>query len=202
MKKIFITTFLLFSICFSVFAQRRFPDISPKDLPVELVDKLNINEDVEKKLNKAYVRLQEDVINTMIIAKKEGDINQEDLKVELNGYRQKHLKKVKDFMPDTAYTTYEEFIMLDRRERREYILVLKLKLTPDQKEKYDAIQASNEQVISKIKEQYKGDREAMRDALIPLKKQQFQMLAQVLTEEQMEILKASVPKRGNRQPID
>lgn len=199
MKKIIITAFFL---CVSSigFAQRDFSSFTPKKLPEVITEQMTLDQDTEKKLNKSYVKLQEDVINTMILAKQEREVDKATIRKEIGDIRAKHLKKTKELLSEKDYATYSSFVIMERKERKDYIVQLKLKLTPDQKEKFDAINASNEQVIAKIRKEHRGDREGMRAALMPIMKQQYQMYAQFLTEEQMEILKSSIKmKKGKEQ---
>lgn len=198
MKKIIVTTFIL---CVSIisYAQRDFSSFSPKDLPEVITEQMTLDQATEKKLNKSYVKLQENVINTMILSKQSEDVDKATIKKEIGDIRTKHLKKIKELLNEKDYSTYNSFIMMDRKERQEYVLQLKLKLTPDQKEKFEAINASNEQVIAKIRKEHRGDREGMREALKPIMKQQYQMYAQFLTEEQMEILQSSRKGRKSKE---
>ncbi|AZQ63705.1 hypothetical protein EI427_16185 [Flammeovirga pectinis] len=199
MKKFIVTAFIL---CVSIigYAQRGFSSFSPKELPEVITEQMTLDKDTEKKLNKSYIKLQEDVINTMILAKQEGEVDKATIKKEIGDIRAKHLKKAKGLLDEKDYSTYSSFVLMERKERQEYIVQLKLKLTPDQKEKFDAINASNEQVIAKIRKEHRGDREGMKEALMPIMKQQYQMYAQFLTEEQMEILKSlRKMKKGREQ---
>ncbi|MBD0404776.1 hypothetical protein [Flammeovirga sp. EKP202] len=196
-----IFTFLLLSLSSITFAQRNFPSFTAQEFPEELSKELKLDESTEKKIGKLYIRLQEDVMNTIMIARKDGETDRAKIKAETDELRDKHLTKVKGILDTETYASYEKFMLMERGEKQAYLLELKLELTTDQKEKYDAINASSKQVFQQIREQHKGDREAMKEALEPVMKQHEMMLSQVLTEEQMIIYKEAreaMKKKGRR----
>ncbi|OHX67187.1 hypothetical protein [Flammeovirga pacifica] len=201
MKK-YITTLLILMLTITAYGQRgpRFFMKGPQELPSELVEELQFDDTETKKVNKAFMKFQEDVMTMMMLAKEEGEVDREEMKKESDKLKLKHLEKTKGLLDDQKYEQYKAFVLMEMREQQQYILELKLRLTPDQKEKYDAITASSKATFTQLREQFEGDREGMREAMQKVQKQQMMMLSSVLTEEQMTIYKESMQqRRGRRQ---
>ncbi|MBB3699638.1 hypothetical protein KMW28_00885 [Flammeovirga yaeyamensis] len=200
--KRYSTTLLILMLSITVYGQRgpRFFMKGPQELPSELVEELQFDDTEKKKVNKAFMKFQEDVMTMMMLAREEGEVDRDEMKKESDKLKLKHLEKVKDLLDDQKYEQYKTFVLMEMREQQQYILELKLKLTPDQKEKYDAITASSKATFTQLREQFEGDREGMREAMQKVQKQQMMMLSSVLTEKQMTIYKESMQqRRGKRQ---
>ncbi|ANQ50405.2 hypothetical protein MY04_3037 [Flammeovirga sp. MY04] len=198
----YITTLLILMLSITVYGQRgpRFFMKGPQELPSELVEELQFDDTEKKKVNKAFMKFQEDVMTMIMLAREEGEVDRDEMKKESDKLKLKHLEKVKDLLDDQKYEQYKTFVLMEMREQQQYILELKLKLTPDQKDKYDAITTSSKATFTQLREQFEGDREGMREAMQKVQKQQMMMLSSVLTEEQMSIYKESMQqRRGRRQ---
>lgn len=192
----YILTFVATVISIASFAQHGgSPMGGESQLSEEFLHSLNINEKQENELQTAFINYQKKVSKLHESTNNE-KLDRTAIQKKITVLKKQHLEEVKSLLSNDVFKQYADYTLMNRRKQKQYLLEMKLHLTIEQKKQYDAINASVNQITSKLRKEYQGDRAAMFKALEPVNNKKKQMMSKVLSEEQMKIyVESTIRKR-------
>ncbi len=185
----FITCQILFVFLFSLpcMSQRPEKDAGQSHgLPREFMSSLQLSKEQAKTLSFQYQHYQK-LIKDSLTSFSEEESNNRALVYSVTKYfRSQHLEEVRSRVDTASFETYQSFLMMNDTQKEAFLLVQKLKLTPEQHKKYDAVTMAAQQVNAQLIMQYYADR-AIWERMMEIKEKTHQMMSEFLSEEQMKI---------------
>lgn len=164
-------------------------------LPREFVATLNLERFQGKELSMAYTSYSKELDSLKVNPDGQQSMNRAELYQRVKACKTKHVQLVRELLPDSAFTNYLAYLEMDQETRTAYNTELKLKLSPEQAKQYQAIQQAVKEINTELTLKYSGNRTILFAAMQGVSSKQKQMLASILSPEQMAIYTEANPER-------
>lgn len=159
---------------------------------------LNIEHQQMRELSMAYRNYSEELTSIKEKSSEQEPVDRAQLHQLNQKCKAEHFAEVQKLLTDSAYISYCHYLNMGEEEKKAFDTSLKLKLSPDQKRHYDAIQKSVTDMNTKLMMQYGGDRTMLSLLQKAVTTRQKQMLATILSDEQMAVYNEANPERRRR----